>query len=32
MISFDSMSWILIKDRTINTLMKSMYKFIWKRV
>ena len=32
MISFDSMSWILIKDRTIHTLMKSMYKFIWKRV
>ena len=32
MISFDSMSWILIKDRTIHNLMKSMYKFIWKSI
>ncbi len=32
MISFDSMSWVLIKDRTIHNLMKSMYKFIWKGI
>ena len=32
MISFDSMSWILIKDRAIHNLMKSMYLFIWKSI
>jgi len=31
-ISFDSMSWVLIKDRAIHHLMKTIYKFIWKSI
>jgi len=31
-ISFDSMSGILIKDRAVHNLLKTMYKFIWRSI